>query len=67
LLMGISIFLGLRPIKEKYNLEVPFEAIKAADRMSDPQKVAKWMALFPLQNQINYCSHLSLLSLEMIR
>jgi hypothetical protein len=51
LLMGISIFLALRPIKEKYNVEVSFEALKAAEHMSDPHKVAKWMAPFSTAKQ----------------
>jgi hypothetical protein len=46
LLMGISIFLALRPTKEKYNVEVGFEALNAIEHLSDPQKVAKWMYPF---------------------
>jgi hypothetical protein len=46
LLMGISIFLTLRPKKEKYSVEVSFEALKAIENMSDPHFVAKWMLPF---------------------
>ncbi len=46
LLMGIAIFLALRPTKEKYNVEVSFEALNAIEHLSDPQKVAKWMYPF---------------------
>jgi hypothetical protein len=46
LLIGISIFLALRPTKEKYNVEISFEALKAIEYMSDPHMVAKWMLPF---------------------
>ncbi len=46
LLMGISIFLALRPTKEKYTVAVSFEALNAIEHLSDPHKVAKWMYPF---------------------
>ncbi|MGL6269171.1 MAG: hypothetical protein ACRC2O_14665 [Chitinophagaceae bacterium] len=46
LIAGIVLFLALRPIKTKYNVEVSFEAINAIKHLSDPHMVAKWMYPF---------------------
>jgi len=46
LITGILIFLAFQPVKGKYGVEGKYQALKAAEHLTDPKKVAKWMMPF---------------------
>jgi hypothetical protein len=46
LIAGIVIFLAFQPVKGKYGVEGKYQALRAAEHLTDPKKVAKWMLPF---------------------